>query len=72
LLFLYLIPTTLLFHNFWALQGIERQDNMAHFLKNLAIMGGLLVLAANGAGAHSVDARANRKVVGGFRPAAEN
>jgi putative oxidoreductase len=70
LLFLYLIPTTLLFHNFWALQGIGRQDNMVHFLKNLAIMGGLLVLAANGAGAHSLDARANRKVVGGFRPTA--
>jgi putative oxidoreductase len=39
-LFLYLIPTTFLFHNFWALEGMERQDNVTHFLKNLAIMGG--------------------------------
>src|SRR4029077_12282659 len=55
-LFIYLIPTSLLFHNFWAMQGMAQQDNMAHFLKNLAIMGGLLILAANGAGGASVNA----------------
>jgi putative oxidoreductase len=60
LLFVYLVPATLLFHNFWAMQGMEQQDNMAHFMKNLAIMGGLLILAANGAGGYSVDARANK------------
>jgi putative oxidoreductase len=57
LLFLFLIPTTLLFHNFWAMQGMERMDNQGHFMKNLAIMGGLLILAANGAGGYSVDSR---------------
>jgi putative oxidoreductase len=55
ILFLFLIPTTLLFHNFWAMSGMEKMDNTAHFLKNLAIMGGLLILGANGAGAYSVD-----------------
>lgn len=60
LLLLYLIPTTLLFHNFWALQGMEQQDNMIHFLKNLAIMGGLLTLAAHGAGALSIDSRRSK------------
>jgi putative oxidoreductase len=55
LLFLYLIPTTFFFHNFWALQGAEQQDNMIHFLKNVAIMGGLVILAANGPGPYSVD-----------------
>lgn len=55
LLFLFLIPTTLLFHNFWTMQGMERMDNQGHFMKNLAIMGGLLILAANGAGGYSVD-----------------
>lgn len=55
LLFLYLIPTTLLFHNFWTMQGMERMDNQVHFMKNLAIMGGLLLLAANGANGYSVD-----------------
>jgi putative oxidoreductase len=60
LLFLYVIPTTLLFHNFWAMQGMEQQDNMIHFLKNLGIMGGLLILAANGPGAYSLDARTSK------------
>jgi len=55
ILFLYLIPTTLLFHNFWALQGMDRIDNMIHFEKNLAIMGGLLYLATFGAGGFSID-----------------
>ena len=55
LLFLYLIPVTFLFHNFWALQGAEQQNNMIHFLKNVAIMGGLVILAANGPGPYSVD-----------------
>jgi putative oxidoreductase len=56
ILFLYMIPTTFLFHNFWAMQGADRYDNTIHFEKNLAIMGGLLILAAFGAGAYSVDA----------------
>lgn len=55
ILFLYLIPTTFLFHNFWAFQGMDRIDPMIHFEKNLAIMGGLLILAAFGAGGYSID-----------------
>jgi putative oxidoreductase len=55
ILFLYLIPTTFLFHNFWAMQGMDRYDNTIHFEKNLAIMGGLLILASFGAGACSID-----------------
>lgn len=61
ILFLYLIPTTLLFHNFWSMQGMDRIDNMIHFEKNLAIMGGLLILAAYGAGAKSLDSSRARK-----------
>jgi putative oxidoreductase len=58
ILFLFLIPTTFLFHNFWAAApGMEQQNQMAHFMKNFAIMGGLLVIAANGAGRLSVDAK---------------
>src|ERR1700728_1913438 len=55
LLFLYLIPVTYFFHNFWAVQGQEQQTQMVSFLKNVAIMGGLLVLSVNGAGAYSAD-----------------
>ncbi len=46
LLFLYLIPTTLIFHNFWALTGADQQTQLVNFLKNLSIMGGLLLVAA--------------------------
>lgn len=59
IMFLYLIPTTIIFHDFWAMQGAMRMDNMAHFLKNLAIMGGLLMLSAYGPGKLSVDGRAS-------------
>lgn len=55
LLFLYLIPTTLIFHDFWTFEGIERQAQLTNFLKNLAIMGGLLALVACGGGRYSVD-----------------
>jgi len=54
-LFLYLIPVTFVAHNFWAYSGAARVENEGNFLKNLAIMGGLLLLAAFGPGALSVD-----------------
>jgi putative oxidoreductase len=61
IMFLYLIPTTLLFHNFWADQGAMRQDMMVHFLKNLAIMGGLLMVAAYGPGKLSLGGGSDEK-----------
>jgi putative oxidoreductase len=42
---LYLVPVTLIFHNFWAQAGMEYQSQMVNFLKNLCIMGGLLQYA---------------------------
>lgn len=53
--FLYLIPTTLLFHLVPALHGMDKMGNIMNVEKNLAIMGGLLILAAHGAGSASVD-----------------
>jgi len=61
LLFLYLIPTSIVFHNFWAMQGMEKMDGQAHFFKNIAIMGGLLFVATFGAGAYSIDAARLKK-----------
>jgi putative oxidoreductase len=61
LLFLFLIPTSVVFHNFWAMEGMDKMTNQAHFFKNVAIMGGLLFVAAFGAGAYSVDATRLKK-----------
>lgn len=69
IVFLYLIPTTLMFHNFWALQGAARIDNQIHFLKNLAIMGGLLILAAQVPGGLSCDGCRGRRVQPRSEPA---
>jgi putative oxidoreductase len=60
-LFLYLIPVTYVFHNFWAVQGQEQQMQMVNFLKNVAIMGAMLVLSVNGAGSYSVDGKLAKK-----------
>lgn len=38
----YLIPVTLTIHNFWAAPPAQYQMQQIQFLKNLAIMGGLL------------------------------
>ncbi len=48
-LVLWMIPVTLIFHN-----PASGQDAMAHFMKNLAITGGLLVLWASGPGLLSI------------------
>ena len=61
ILFVYLIPTSVLFHNYWALQGALRATMEAHFFKNMAIMGGLLFLATCGAGPYSIDAARSSK-----------
>lgn len=37
-------------HPFWTMVGAERALNMTHFLKDMSIMGGLLLLAITGAG----------------------
>ncbi|MGL6136758.1 MAG: DoxX family membrane protein, partial [Planktothrix sp.] len=50
LLILFLIPATVIFHNFWDIPS-EKID----FLKNLSIMGGLLMITYFGAGPVSVD-----------------
>lgn len=42
---LWLIPVTLVFHHFWGIPAEQQQDQMVHFLKNVAIVGGLLILA---------------------------
>lgn len=58
MLFLFMIPVTAVFHNPWAAgDPAQVQQQMIHFLKNLAIMGGLLHLSAFGPGRFSIEAR---------------
>jgi putative oxidoreductase len=58
LLFLFMIPVTLIFHAFWGLPDANAaQMQQIHFLKNLAIMGGMLMVYAFGPGTLSVDKR---------------
>lgn len=56
-LMVFLVPATLVFHNFWTYPPAEQQVQMAMFLKNLSILGGLLLVAAFGAGPASADSR---------------
>ena len=60
-LIVFLIPTTLIFHNFWEVSPDQKQLQMIMFLKNLAIIGGLLTVLAYGAGLISVDAKRSKK-----------
>lgn len=46
--------TALLGHPFWTQSGTEREANKTHFLKNLSIMGGLLLLAVTGSGQYAL------------------
>lgn len=54
-MFLYLGAVSVLLHNFWAAQGVSAGGMQTQFLKNLGIMGGLLMIAAYGPGKWSVD-----------------
>ena len=39
-----LIPTTVFGHAFWLEKGHERQVQLSHFIKNLAVLAGLLLV----------------------------
>ena len=51
---LWMIPVTYLFHPYWGLPPDQMQMQFIQFHKNLAIMGGMLYIIANGPGAYSL------------------
>ena len=51
------VLATVLFHNYWAMPAEQQQVQQLMFMKNLAITGGLLMVAVLGAGGWSLDAR---------------
>jgi putative oxidoreductase len=59
-LFLWMIPVTAVFHNPWAAgDPAQAQMQMVHLMKNISIMGGLLLALAFGPGGWSVERRAS-------------
>ncbi|HEY1550648.1 MAG TPA: DoxX family protein [Kofleriaceae bacterium] len=64
-LVVFLAPVTLMMHNFWAVTDpMMHQLQMVMFMKNVALIGGALTFAVHGAGALSLDARAETKHAG--------
>jgi putative oxidoreductase len=55
MLILFLIPATLIFHDFWTFPADKQMSETIHFLKNLGILGGLTAIVYYGAGSFSLD-----------------
>lgn len=55
-MFLFLIPVTLVFHPFWGVaDAAAHHQQQINFMKNVAIMGGMLFIASFGPGPLSMD-----------------
>lgn len=52
---LFTIPATFIFHAYWGVPADQALNQQIHFMKNLAIVGGLLALIAHGAGRYTLD-----------------
>jgi putative oxidoreductase len=58
LLVLFLVPVTIAMHNFWAVSDpMMHQMQQIMFLKNVAMLGGALLITQFGAGPYSLDTR---------------
>ncbi|MHB1686538.1 MAG: DoxX family protein [Ignavibacteriaceae bacterium] len=58
LIILFLIPVTLMMHNFWAVKdAMMAQIQMAMFMKNISMLGGALIISYFGSGPLSLDNR---------------
>jgi putative oxidoreductase len=49
------LPATFIFHAYWGVPADQVMNQQIHFLKNLAIVGGLLSVLAHGAGRYALD-----------------
>ena len=57
LLVIFLVPVTLMMHNFWAVsEPVTSQIERAMFMKNVTMLGGALLITYFGAGPLSLDA----------------
>lgn len=58
------LVATVIFHAYWAMPAEQQFVQQLMFFKNLGVVGGLLALAASGAGLWSLDARGERSASG--------
>lgn len=63
LLLVFLVLATYFFHDFWNFEGEQAQQQMIQFMKNLSLMGTMMFLIANGAGAGALGANPIKKEV---------
>lgn len=54
LLIVFLVLATLFFHDFWNYPTEKMQSQMIHFMKNLSILGGLLIFSVTDPGSWSL------------------
>ncbi len=54
LLLLYLVPVTFIAHDFWTFPLEQQRWEGVQFMKNMAIIGGLMMVFANGVGKYSI------------------
>lgn len=52
---LFTVSAALIFHNFWGVPADQAQNQMIHFMKNISIAGGLLMVIVNGSGPYSLE-----------------
>jgi len=52
---LFMIVITPVFHRFWGLPAALAMQQQIHFMKNVAVLGGILLLYAFGPGRYSLD-----------------
>ena len=58
LLLVFLVLATYYFHDFWKVSDPQaQQEQMIQFMKNLGLMGAMVLIIANGTGPMSLDAR---------------
>ena len=58
LLLIFLLLATYFFHDFWTVEdAMQKQNEMIQFMKNMALMGAMLMIMANGAGPMSIDSK---------------
>jgi putative oxidoreductase len=61
LLLVFLVLASYYFHPFWKVEGQAQQEQMIQFMKNLSMMGAMLLVIANGSGPMSLDSRLTKR-----------